>query len=180
MKKCELLRIWLTALASGLYHFFGGITVCLVLGIPIVLLLGNTLLSLLGHALHVLFEVFESIAGHFLEWVFHLSKRSAEIIIYWNSLAIALCSSWYLMRKAHSAARQNVLLAGLNSDADLKQFSEGLRTMTEVLETLTRLGESQLREVRAIGDYQVSIIDLAFATLLGHSRVGWDTTVDEN
>jgi outer membrane protein len=50
--------------------------------------------------------------------------------------------------------------------------------MTEVLETLTRLGESQLREVRAIGDYQVSIIDLAFATLLGHSRVGWDTAVD--
>jgi hypothetical protein len=152
MKKCELLRIWLTALASGLYHFFGGITVCLVLGIPIVFLLGDTLLSLLGyslialgHALHVLFEVFESIAGHFLEWAFHLSKRSAEIIIYWNSLAIALCSSWYLMRKAHSAARQNVLLAGLNYDADLKQFREGLRTMTEVLETLTRLGEAQLR-----------------------------------
>ena len=74
------------------------------------------------------------------------------------------------------AARQNVLLAGLNYDAELKQFSEGLRTMTEVLETLTRLGEAQLREVRAIGDYQVSIIDLAFATgtLLGHSRIGWD------
>jgi hypothetical protein len=121
MKKCELLRIWLTALASGLYHFFGGITVCLVLGIPIVFLLGDTLLSLLGyslialgHALHVLFEVFESIAGHFLEWAFHLSKRSAEIIIFWSSLAIALCLSRYLMRKAHSAARQNVLLAGLN------------------------------------------------------------------
>jgi outer membrane protein TolC len=78
------------------------------------------------------------------------------------------------------AARQNVLLAGLNYDAELKQFSEGLRTMTEVLETLTRLGEAQLREVRAIGDYQVSIIDLAFATgtLLGHSRVDWDTAVD--
>jgi outer membrane protein TolC len=78
------------------------------------------------------------------------------------------------------AARQNVLLAGLNYDAELKQFSEGLRTMTEVLETLTRLGEAQLREVRAIGDYQVSIIDLAFATgtLLGHSRVGWDTAID--
>ena len=71
------------------------------------------------------------------------------------------------------AARQNVLLAGLNYDAELKQFREGLRTMTEVLENLTRLGEAQLREVRAIGDYQVSLIDLAFATgtLLGHSRV---------
>ncbi len=80
------------------------------------------------------------------------------------------------------AARQNVLLAGLNYDAELKQFSEGLRTMTEVLETLTRLGEAQLREVRAIGDYQVSIIDLAFATgtLLGHSRVGWGTPAKES
>ncbi|MFU8789189.1 MAG: TolC family protein [Methylobacter sp.] len=74
------------------------------------------------------------------------------------------------------AARQNVLLAGLNYDAELKQFREGLRTMTEVLETLTRLGDAQLREVRAIGDYQISMIDLAFATgtLLGHSRVDWE------
>ncbi|MDO9168403.1 MAG: TolC family protein [Methylobacter sp.] len=78
------------------------------------------------------------------------------------------------------AARQNVLLAGLNYDAELKQFREGLRTMTEVLETLTRLGDAQLREVRAIGDYQVSMIDLAFATgtLLGHSRVDWAIAAD--
>lgn len=78
------------------------------------------------------------------------------------------------------AARQNVLLAGLNYDAELKQFREGLRTMTEVLETLTRLGDAQLREVRAIGDYQISMIDLAFATgtLLGHSRVDWDSRGD--
>ncbi|MDO9423009.1 MAG: TolC family protein [Methylobacter sp.] len=78
------------------------------------------------------------------------------------------------------AARQNVLLAGLNYDAELKQFREGLRTMTEVLETLTRLGDAQLREVRAIGDYQISMIDLAFATgtLLGHSRVDWAIAAD--
>lgn len=74
------------------------------------------------------------------------------------------------------AARQNVLLAGLNYDAELKQFREGLRTMTEVLETLTRLGEAQLREVRAVGDYQVALVDLAFATgtVLGHSRVDFE------
>lgn len=76
------------------------------------------------------------------------------------------------------AARQNVLLAGLNYDAELKQFREGLRTMTEVLETLSRLGEAQLREVRAITDYQVSLIDLAYATgtVLGHSRVDLNNT----
>ena len=71
------------------------------------------------------------------------------------------------------AVRQNVILAGLNYDAELKQFREGLRTMTEVLETLSRLGDAQLREVRAVTDYQISMIDLAFATgtLLGHSHV---------
>ncbi|HYD33435.1 MAG TPA: TolC family protein, partial [Methylophilaceae bacterium] len=71
------------------------------------------------------------------------------------------------------AARQQVILAGVNYEAELKQFREGLRTMTEVLEMLTRLGEAQIKEVRAIKDYQVSLIDLAYATgtLLGYSRV---------
>lgn len=71
------------------------------------------------------------------------------------------------------AARQNVVLAGANYDAELKQFNEGLRTMTEVLETLTKLGDAQIKEVKAIADYQVSLIDLAYATgtLLGYSKV---------
>lgn len=71
------------------------------------------------------------------------------------------------------AARQNVLVAGINYDAELKQFAEGLRTMTEVFETLTSLGNAQIREVRSVTDYQVSLIDLAFATgtLLGYSQV---------
>jgi outer membrane protein TolC len=71
------------------------------------------------------------------------------------------------------AARQNVLVAGINYEAELKQFNEGLRTMTEVLETLTKLGDAQVREIRAVTDYQVSLIDLSFATgtLLGYSRV---------
>jgi outer membrane protein len=77
------------------------------------------------------------------------------------------------------AARQNVLIAGKNYDAELKQFKEGMRTMTEVLETLTRLGEAQVREIRAIGDYQVAQIDLAFATgtLLGYGRVALDRSM---
>ncbi len=71
------------------------------------------------------------------------------------------------------AARQNVIVAGINYDAEQKQFREGLRTMTEVLESLTRLGEARIREVRAISDYQQTQVDLAFATgtLLGYSRV---------
>jgi outer membrane protein len=71
------------------------------------------------------------------------------------------------------AARQQVLIAGINYEAELKQFNEGLRTMTEVLETLTRLGEAQLKEIRAISDYQISLVDVAFATgtVLGHGQI---------
>jgi outer membrane protein TolC len=71
------------------------------------------------------------------------------------------------------AARQQVLVAGINYEAELKQFNEGLRTMTEVLETLTRLGEAQLKEIRAISDYQVSLVDMAYATgtVLGHGQI---------
>lgn len=73
------------------------------------------------------------------------------------------------------AARQQVGIAGMNYDAEIKQFKEGLRTMTEVLEMLTRLGDAQIREIRAITDYQVSLIDLSFATgtLLGYSNISF-------
>ena len=74
------------------------------------------------------------------------------------------------------AARQQVLIAGLNYEAELKQFNEGLRTMTEVLETLSRLGEAQIKEVRAISDYQISLVDTAFATgtLIGYSKLDFN------
>lgn len=73
--------------------------------------------------------------------------------------------------------RQQVAVAGVNYEAELKQFKEGLRTMTEVLEALTRLGDAQMREIQAITDYQVSQVDLAFSTgtLLGYSRVKFPT-----
>lgn len=71
------------------------------------------------------------------------------------------------------AARQQVLIAGINYEAELKQFNEGIRTMTEVLETLTRLGEAQIKEIKAIGDYQIALVDTAYATgtLLGYSKL---------
>lgn len=71
------------------------------------------------------------------------------------------------------AARRNVIAAGINYDAERKQFDEGLRTMREVLEALTELGNAQLREIKAVVSYQIAQIDLAFATgtLLGYARV---------
>jgi outer membrane protein TolC len=72
------------------------------------------------------------------------------------------------------ASRQNVVVSGVNYQAERRQFDEGLRTMREVLEALTQLGEAQLAEVQAVLAYQVAQIDIAFATgtLLGYSRVG--------
>lgn len=111
MNKFEWFITWLTAQAIALYRFIGSVTVGIMLGIPTLFLFGDTLLSLLGHGLtvlghglHLLFEVFESIAGHFLEEAFHLSKKAAEIIIFWSSLGVAIGLSWYLSRKAHRAA----------------------------------------------------------------------------
>jgi outer membrane protein TolC len=74
------------------------------------------------------------------------------------------------------AARQQVLIAGLNYEAELKQFNEGLRTMTEVLETLTRLGEAQIKEVHAVSEYQIALVDTAYSTgtLLGYSKLDFN------
>ncbi|GJM24542.1 MAG: hypothetical protein DHS20C16_09570 [Phycisphaerae bacterium] len=74
------------------------------------------------------------------------------------------------------AARQNVVVSGVNYEAELKQFEEGLRTMREVLEVLSQLGDAQLREMRAIVAYQIAQVDLAFATgtLLGYAGMGFD------
>jgi hypothetical protein len=48
-----------------------------------------------------------------------------------------------------------------------------------VLDAATRLAEAQLQEINAITDYQISQVDLAFATgtLLGQSRV--DLTIPD-
>lgn len=115
MKKFELLITWLTAHARALYRFIGSVTVGIMLGIPTLFLFGDALLSLLGHGLtvlghglHLLFEVFESIAGHILEEALHLPKRTAEIIFFWGSLGVAIGLSWYLSHKTHKAARRAV------------------------------------------------------------------------
>ena len=54
-----------------------------------------------------------------------------------------------------------------------RQFEVGLRTSTEVLDAQSRLADAQSREVRALADYQISLVDIAFATgtLLGQSQV---------
>jgi hypothetical protein len=113
MKKFEMLGVELTAYPSALYRRVASKTVGVAVALVTLVLFGDTLLPLLGHGfillghgLHILYEIIESVAGQFLEWAFHLSKRQAEIIFFWSSLAIALYLSWYLSRKAHVAARR--------------------------------------------------------------------------
>ncbi len=73
------------------------------------------------------------------------------------------------------ASRQATILAARTLDAEGRQFELGLRTSTEVLEAQTRLADAQSAEIRAIAEYQIAQVDLAFAVggLLGESRVQW-------
>jgi outer membrane protein TolC len=74
------------------------------------------------------------------------------------------------------AARQEAILAGRTYQAEQRQFDVGLRTSTDVLDAAARLADAQSNEVQALADYQISLIDIAFATgtLLGHDNVRWE------
>ena len=74
------------------------------------------------------------------------------------------------------AARQSAILAGRTFEAEQRQFEVGLRTSTDVLDAAARLADAQSREVRALADYQIARVNIAFGTgtLLGHDRVRWE------
>lgn len=73
------------------------------------------------------------------------------------------------------ASRQSVILNTRAFQAEQRQFDVGNSTSTNVLDAAARLAESQFAEARALTDYQVAQIDLAFATgtLLGAGKVDW-------
>lgn len=73
------------------------------------------------------------------------------------------------------AARQSVILNTRLYDAEQRQFNVGRSTSTDVLDAAAALTEAQSAEVRALADYQVAQVDLAFATgtLLGAARIDW-------
>ncbi len=71
------------------------------------------------------------------------------------------------------AARLETLLAARTAAGEQRQFESGLRTSTEVLDAQSRLADAQSREVRALADYQIALVDIAFATgtVLGRTQV---------
>lgn len=74
------------------------------------------------------------------------------------------------------AGRQNTLLQAQLYEAELRQFELGLRTSTDVLESQTRLAEAQRAEIAALAEYQISLVDAAYATgtLLGAAKIEFD------
>ncbi|HEV2295449.1 MAG TPA: TolC family protein [Tepidisphaeraceae bacterium] len=74
------------------------------------------------------------------------------------------------------AARQRVIAESRVLEAEIRQFEQGLRTSTEVLEAQTRLANARLSEISAVTEYQIAQVDIAFATgtVLGASRVLWE------
>ena len=77
------------------------------------------------------------------------------------------------------AARQSVILNTRALAAEQRAFDVGRSTSTDVLDASSRLAEAQLTEIRALTEYQIAQVDLAFATgtLLGAAKLDWETAV---
>jgi len=74
------------------------------------------------------------------------------------------------------ASRKSMILSERNLKAEQRQFELGLQTSTEVLDAQTSFANAQSAEIRAIVEYQIAQIDLAYATgtLLGAAQVHWE------
>jgi len=80
------------------------------------------------------------------------------------------------------ASRQSVILDGRLFEAEKRQFELGLGTSTDVLEAQTNFANSQSAEILALGEYQIALVDLAYATgtLLGAAKVQWEPIVPQS
>lgn len=77
------------------------------------------------------------------------------------------------------AARQTSILNGRLYEAERRQFEQGLRTSTDVLDAQIRFANAQSNEVAALANYQISLVDVAYATgtLLGSAKVRWEPII---
>lgn len=77
------------------------------------------------------------------------------------------------------AARQNTILQGRLYEAERRQFELGARTSTDVLDAQTSFADAQSAEINALAEYQISLVDLAYATgtVLGAARIQWEPIV---
>jgi outer membrane protein len=77
------------------------------------------------------------------------------------------------------ASRQSTILDGRLYEAEERQFELGLVTATDVLQAQADFSNSQSAEILALAEYQISLVDLAYATgtLLGAAKVRWEPIV---
>jgi outer membrane protein TolC len=77
------------------------------------------------------------------------------------------------------ASRQSTILDSRLFEAEKRQFELGLGTSTDVLQAQTTFAESQRAEILALSEYQIALVDLAYATgtLLGAAKVRWEPVV---
>jgi outer membrane protein TolC len=77
------------------------------------------------------------------------------------------------------AGRQRTVLDGRLFEAERRQFELGLRTATDVLQAQTNFADAQSAEILALTEYQIALVDLAYATgtLLGAAKVRWEPIV---
>ncbi len=83
-------------------------------------------------------------------------------------------------RQNIGATAATVSAAQRTYDAEVRQFERGLRTSTDVLQAQSTLANAKLSQIQATSDYQISQIDVAFASgnLLGASQVNWAPMAD--
>ncbi len=76
------------------------------------------------------------------------------------------------------AARTRVVLAARVLEVEVRQFDQGLRTSTDVLDAQAKLANARSDEIAALTDHQIAQVDIAFATgtVLGASHVDWQST----
>ncbi len=105
------------------------------------------------------------------------SKENRRMLIEMEVLAAidSLEANW----QSILASRQNSILAGRLYEAEKRQYELGLRTSTDVLDQQAKFANAQSAEIRALTEYQIAQIDLAYATgtLLGAAKVSWEPIV---
>ncbi len=80
-------------------------TVSFAVLLGLFLLFSDTFLPIIGHFLHILLEIVESILEHFLESVFGMSERQAQITLFYSAVVIISYLSWYFVCKAYLAVQ---------------------------------------------------------------------------
>lgn len=79
------------------------------------------------------------------------------------------------------ASGRSVLLEARLLEAEQRQFDIGLRTSTDVLDAQASFANARTAEIRALTEYQIAQVDIAYATgtLLGADQVRWEPVVPE-